>query len=64
MGVERGAIDEDAFLRLAWDIYGEREAMFLNALETQRPGGLRLRYQRPYTTHVLPPAKSGWTAHR
>ena len=36
--LNEGAIDEDAFLRQAWDIYAEREAMFLNALETTRRG--------------------------
>ena len=36
--LNEGAIDEDAFLRQAWDIYGEREAMFLNALENTRRG--------------------------
>ena len=36
--LNEGAIDEDAFLRQAWDIYGEREAMFMNALENTRRG--------------------------
>lgn len=36
--LNEGAIDEDAFLRQAWDIFGEREAMFLNALENSRRG--------------------------
>ena len=36
--LNEGAIDEDAFLRQAWDIYQEREAMFLNALENTRRG--------------------------
>jgi predicted AlkP superfamily phosphohydrolase/phosphomutase len=36
--LNEGAIDEDAFLRQAWDIFAEREAMFLNALENSRRG--------------------------
>jgi predicted AlkP superfamily phosphohydrolase/phosphomutase len=36
--LNEGAIDEDAFLRQAWDIFAEREAMFLNALENTRRG--------------------------
>lgn len=36
--LNEGAIDEDAFLQQAWDIFGEREAMFLNALENTRRG--------------------------
>jgi predicted AlkP superfamily phosphohydrolase/phosphomutase len=31
-------IDEDAFLKQAWDIFEERRAMFLGALETTRRG--------------------------
>jgi len=36
--LNEGAIDEDAFLRQAWDIFAEREAMFLNALRNTRRG--------------------------
>jgi predicted AlkP superfamily phosphohydrolase/phosphomutase len=36
--LNEGAIDEEAFLRQAWDIFAEREAMFLNALENTRRG--------------------------
>jgi predicted AlkP superfamily phosphohydrolase/phosphomutase len=36
--LNEGAIGEDAFLRQAWDIFAEREAMFLNALENTRRG--------------------------
>ncbi|HVN04421.1 MAG TPA: alkaline phosphatase family protein [Bryobacteraceae bacterium] len=36
--LNEGAIDEDAFLRQAWDIFAERERMFLNALENTRRG--------------------------
>jgi predicted AlkP superfamily phosphohydrolase/phosphomutase len=36
--LNEGAIDEDAFLRQAWDIFAEREAMFLNALESTHRG--------------------------
>jgi hypothetical protein len=38
--LNEGAIDEDAFLRQAYDIYAEREAMFLEALESTRRGVL------------------------
>jgi predicted AlkP superfamily phosphohydrolase/phosphomutase len=37
-GLNEGAIDEDAFLHQAWDIFAEREAMFRNALENTRRG--------------------------
>jgi predicted AlkP superfamily phosphohydrolase/phosphomutase len=36
--LNEGVIDEDAFLRQAYSIYEEREAMFLNALETTSRG--------------------------
>jgi predicted AlkP superfamily phosphohydrolase/phosphomutase len=36
--LNEGAIGEDAFLRQAWDIFAEREGMFLNALENTRRG--------------------------
>jgi predicted AlkP superfamily phosphohydrolase/phosphomutase len=36
--LNEGAIDEDAFLRQAWDIFAEREGMFLDALENTRRG--------------------------
>ena len=36
--LNEGAIDEDAFLRQAWDIFKEREAMFLDALANTRRG--------------------------
>ncbi len=36
--LNEGVIDEDAFLSQAYDIFEEREAMFLNALETTRRG--------------------------
>jgi len=36
--LNEGVIDEDAFLRQAWDIFAEREAMFLDALENTRRG--------------------------
>jgi predicted AlkP superfamily phosphohydrolase/phosphomutase len=36
--LNEGAIDEDAFLRQAYDIYAEREAMFLETLESTRRG--------------------------
>jgi predicted AlkP superfamily phosphohydrolase/phosphomutase len=36
--LNEGVIDEDAFLRQAWSIYEEREAMFLNALESASRG--------------------------
>jgi len=36
--LNEGVIDEEAFLRQAWDIFAEREAMFLNALENTRHG--------------------------
>ena len=36
--LNEGAIDEDAFLRQAWDIFAEREGMFLSALEHTRRG--------------------------
>jgi predicted AlkP superfamily phosphohydrolase/phosphomutase len=36
--LNEGVIDEDAFLRQAWDIFAEREGMFLNALENTRRG--------------------------
>ena len=36
--LNESAIDEDAFLRQAWDIFAEREGMFLNALENTRRG--------------------------
>jgi predicted AlkP superfamily phosphohydrolase/phosphomutase len=36
--LNEGAIDEDAFLCQAWDIFAEREGMFLNALENTRRG--------------------------
>jgi predicted AlkP superfamily phosphohydrolase/phosphomutase len=36
--LNEGAIGEDAFLRQAWDIFAERESMFLNALENTRRG--------------------------
>jgi len=36
--LNEGAIDEDAFLRQSWDIFAERERMFLNALENTRRG--------------------------
>jgi predicted AlkP superfamily phosphohydrolase/phosphomutase len=36
--LNEGVIDEDAFLKQAWSIYDEREAMFLDALETTSRG--------------------------
>ncbi|MFN7992315.1 MAG: alkaline phosphatase family protein [Bryobacteraceae bacterium] len=36
--LNEGVIDEDAFLGQAYDIFHEREAMFLNALENTRRG--------------------------
>jgi len=36
--LNEGVIDEDAFLRQAYSIYDEREAMFLNALESTSHG--------------------------
>lgn len=36
--LNEGVIDEDAFLGQAYDIFAEREAMFLNALETTTRG--------------------------
>jgi predicted AlkP superfamily phosphohydrolase/phosphomutase len=36
--LNEGVIDEDAFLRQAYSIYEEREAMFLNALESTARG--------------------------
>jgi predicted AlkP superfamily phosphohydrolase/phosphomutase len=36
--LNEGAIGADAFLRQAWDIFAEREGMFLNALENTRRG--------------------------
>ena len=36
--LNEGVIDEDAFLRQAYSIYDEREAMFLNALKTTSHG--------------------------
>ncbi len=36
--LNEGVIDEDAFLHQAWSIYEEREAMFLNALESTSRG--------------------------
>ncbi|MGA2742368.1 MAG: alkaline phosphatase family protein [Bryobacteraceae bacterium] len=36
--LNEGAIGEDAFLRQAWDIFAEREGMFLNALQNTRRG--------------------------
>ncbi len=36
--LNEGAIDEAAFLRQAWDIFAEREAMFVNALENTPRG--------------------------
>lgn len=36
--LNEGVIDEDAFLRQAWDIFAERERMFENALENTRRG--------------------------
>lgn len=36
--LNEGVIDEDAFLAQAYDIFEERKAMFLNALETTRRG--------------------------
>ncbi len=36
--LNEGVIGEDAFLRQAWDIFAERESMFLNALENTRRG--------------------------
>ncbi len=36
--LNESVIDEDAFLRQAYDIYAEREAMFLEALESTRRG--------------------------
>ena len=36
--LNEGVIDEDAFLRQAYSIYDEREAMFLNALESTSRG--------------------------
>jgi predicted AlkP superfamily phosphohydrolase/phosphomutase len=36
--LNEGVIDEDAFLRQAWDIFAEREAMFRTALENTRRG--------------------------
>jgi len=36
--LNEGVIDEDAFLRQAYGIFEEREAMFLSALETTRRG--------------------------
>ena len=36
--LNEGVIDEDAFLRQAYSIYDEREAMFMNALESSSHG--------------------------
>jgi predicted AlkP superfamily phosphohydrolase/phosphomutase len=36
--LNEGVIDEDAFLQQAYDIFEERQAMFLNALQTTRRG--------------------------
>jgi predicted AlkP superfamily phosphohydrolase/phosphomutase len=36
--LNEGVIDEDAFLRQSWDIFAEREGMFVNALENTRRG--------------------------
>jgi predicted AlkP superfamily phosphohydrolase/phosphomutase len=36
--LNEGAIDEDAFLRQAWDIFAEREGMFLDAIENTPRG--------------------------
>jgi len=36
--LNEGVIDEDAFLEQAWDIFAEREGMFLHALESTRRG--------------------------
>ncbi len=36
--LNEGVIDEDAFLEQAYDIFAEREAMFLHALESTRRG--------------------------
>ncbi len=36
--LNEGVIGEDAFLRQAWDIFTEREAMFLDALDKTRRG--------------------------
>ena len=57
--LNEGVIDEDAFLRQAWDIFAEREAMFLHCAGEYAPrrGGLRLRYQRPHAAHVLSPSR-------
>ncbi len=36
--LNEGVIDSDAFLKQAWDIFAERETMFLRALENTRRG--------------------------